>query len=374
MNQKQLFYITGKCLALDDHPENSEIVRTGFENREITPENLVRISDSHYVLPVTYQKLKNHNLLDYFPTELKTRLAGLYLRNKQRNLEILRQAEEINRVLDKENIQPIYLKGVAHIMDNLYSDLGERLIGDIDLLVQEQDYLKAVELLNQTGYFTRGEVFSDVRQSTHYPPLYKDGTPVHIEIHRLPVHPPHSKWFSTSACFQHKKKIPGKVNCFVQSIDHQIIHNFIHSRLNNLGHNFYVVTLRDLYDFCLLSKKAHPDVVLQSTPHRNKLSAYYALVDRVFSSGLAPENAKTERTQQYIRKFDWYLEHPRLHHWHIFTVKFHELVFLRFIPSLGALFTAKFWSRTFRNLTKAGFYNMLAYRVRHFYEFYIRRR
>jgi hypothetical protein len=62
------------------------------------------------VLPSIYLKFKNHNLTDLFTEELKTHIAGIYLRNKQRNLEILQQADEINRTPEVEGIVSVYLK------------------------------------------------------------------------------------------------------------------------------------------------------------------------------------------------------------------------------------------------------------------------
>ncbi|HAQ21344.1 MAG TPA: hypothetical protein DCR40_19255 [Prolixibacteraceae bacterium] len=55
--------------------------------------------------------------------------------------------DDITAILNKENIQPVFLKGTANLLDGLYSDVGERMIGDIDFLVKEEDYLKAAELL-----------------------------------------------------------------------------------------------------------------------------------------------------------------------------------------------------------------------------------
>ena len=64
-----------------------------------------------------------------------TKIYGL---NRERNIQILQRIDDITAELNKKNIQPVFLKGTANLLDGLYSDLGERMIGDIDFLVKEQ--------------------------------------------------------------------------------------------------------------------------------------------------------------------------------------------------------------------------------------------
>jgi len=47
---------------------------------------------------------------------------------------------------------PIYLKGTGNLIDGIYSDIGERIIGDIDFLVPEKDFRTTAELFKKEGY------------------------------------------------------------------------------------------------------------------------------------------------------------------------------------------------------------------------------
>ncbi len=143
MNYKDLFYFAAQCLALDDHPEFRETIITSFSGGKAELDDFIFLCSNHLILQAIYLNFKKHNLLGIFPVIYREHIAGIYLQNKKRNLDILQQVEELNLALAAENIIPVYLKGTANLLDNVCSDVGERMIGDIDLLVQDKDYLKS---------------------------------------------------------------------------------------------------------------------------------------------------------------------------------------------------------------------------------------
>ena len=63
------------------------------------------------------------------PEEVEQAFAEIYDLNRERNQQILQQIDDITAELNKENIQPVFLKGTANLLDGLYSDVGERMIG-----------------------------------------------------------------------------------------------------------------------------------------------------------------------------------------------------------------------------------------------------
>ena len=44
-------------------------------------------------------------------------------------------------------VRPVFLKGTGNVLEGLYEDIGERMVGDIDFLIQQKDFLKAVDIL-----------------------------------------------------------------------------------------------------------------------------------------------------------------------------------------------------------------------------------
>ena len=146
MKTFELFYLAGKVLALDEHPEFKEEIIHTFHNNNIV-ERFILLCSNQLILPLQYLKFKQHDLLSLFSKEVIEHLAYIYELNVERNKQILKQIDEINFELQKEKIEPIYLKGTGNLLDGLYSDFGERMIGDIDVLVKEIDFLKTAEIV-----------------------------------------------------------------------------------------------------------------------------------------------------------------------------------------------------------------------------------
>ncbi len=115
-----------------------ESILNNFDSRDIPLEKFITFCDAQLILTTIYHKFKKFNLLEVFPSDLKDHLENIYELNKKRNQNIIQQAIEINNELAENNIVSLNLKGTANVIDNLYSDTGERMIGDIDLLVEER--------------------------------------------------------------------------------------------------------------------------------------------------------------------------------------------------------------------------------------------
>ena len=207
MTNKELFYFAGKCLSLDEQPEfREEIIQRSYDDL-IDWQRFVKLCSNHLVLPVIYIKFRAHHILDHLPEELAQFLVEVYELNEERNRQVRNQLEIIIGLLNQNNIYPILLKGTGNLLDDVYSDLGERIIGDIDILVLEEDYLKSARLLEQEGYSHNLPPFFDINTMKHYPRLYKRGMHVDVEIHRIPVREEFSKQFNTNIILEEKKAI-----------------------------------------------------------------------------------------------------------------------------------------------------------------------
>ena len=68
------------------------------------------------------------------------------------------------------------------IANRYYNDLGERMIGDIDVLVEKKDYFKSIEIVKKFGYY---EIEKDnFFDSIHYPRLVNEKMTFALEIHK----------------------------------------------------------------------------------------------------------------------------------------------------------------------------------------------
>ena len=72
--------------------------------------------------------------------------------NRERNQQIIIQAKKLNTLLLANNITPLFLKGTGNLLADLYEDIAERMVGDIDFIFSKEDYPKAITVLRDNGY------------------------------------------------------------------------------------------------------------------------------------------------------------------------------------------------------------------------------
>ena len=93
--------------------------------------------------------------------------------NRERNKEIITQAKELNTLLLKNNITPIFLKGTANLLAGIYEDIAERMVGDIDFIFSKEDYPKAIKLLKNSDYSEVSKIDYQNPGAKHYGRLQK---------------------------------------------------------------------------------------------------------------------------------------------------------------------------------------------------------
>lgn len=283
MNNKDLYQLACQCLSLDDHPDFDMLIIKSLADEE-NRQDFVRFCSNQLILPVIYVKFRDHNLLAYFPEEFTSFLEEVHQLNLFRNEQILKQLHDILSVLNRHQIYPTILKGAGNLLDNIYNDQGERMMGDIDFLVPEKDYLISAELLENAGYlkFVEAPEYEDVQKMKHYPRLYHPDYVATIEIHRIPVVERCKSWFNPEIINSEKKAVVSLDGCFVESDNHKIIHNFIHSQIANQGYLFGNAPLRDIYDLYLFSKRYPLKDTIPQVRYKWKATAYFAFARYAF--------------------------------------------------------------------------------------------
>lgn len=111
---------------------------------------LVKLLRHHRVVPLAARNLefmRSERLPLYVKTELHA-WAGANAREAFRYVSVL---QELLAILTKENIAALVLKGVPLSL-LAYGDVSARDVGDIDLLVEDRDALRADALLREAGF------------------------------------------------------------------------------------------------------------------------------------------------------------------------------------------------------------------------------
>ena len=131
---------------------------------------LLYLLSSHLMIPSFYINLKIHKKLKYFQEDFIEYIKQIYLLNLERNQVLIEEVKYINSILKKELLKKfVFIKGSALIFDQIYNDLGERMIGDVDILVDDNHIKKTIRILKKNGYYSKNQ--ENVFEFRHEPRL-----------------------------------------------------------------------------------------------------------------------------------------------------------------------------------------------------------
>lgn len=272
MTFKEALFFTGKCLTINHEKHNKLLVEEALKKDIIDWDMIVKVSTAHYVFPALYCNLKKANFLEYLPEDLVAYMKHITDLNRDRNSQIIEQAKEINNLLLENNITPIFLKGTGNLLEGLYDDIAERMVGDIDFLVSLDEFEKTVELLKGFGYSEfHKKKFDSTIVNRHFPKMTKKNQIASIEVHYKMVSREKFNEFNYQFI---KNNITLKNNYSLLSHNDKVIMTSINKQLNDLSDKFYHFGLRNSYDLFLLSIKTNTLEAIKKTQHYNKLNPF----------------------------------------------------------------------------------------------------
>jgi len=97
MNNKELHYFIGSCLALDQNPNYKEIIILQIQENSINWNSFVRICSNNLILQTIWVKFRDHGIASQIPPELASYLEEIYNMNLNRNKQILNQIYELTK-------------------------------------------------------------------------------------------------------------------------------------------------------------------------------------------------------------------------------------------------------------------------------------
>ena len=231
---------------------NEAELRTQLSHKNMDWEWFVKTSSHHGVLTSAYCRLKQKGLLDVMPEDLKDYLKKLTVINRNRNKTLLHQVQELSKLFNSHGIQHVFVKGCALLAAGYYKDYGERLIGDIDVLVEPNHLLKAEQVLKEVGYNSLGEtLFGKYKKHRHLPRLIHHNSLGAVEIHSKLLRKEVPKILNVKQILGNRKTINGvcvptpKANLNILILNHQI---------NDFGHVFKFINFKACYDSLVLEQ------------------------------------------------------------------------------------------------------------------------
>ena len=264
--------------------------------------SVVKVSTSHYVFPALYCNFKRADFLKYLPADLVEYMIHITNLNRDRNTQIIQQAQELNSLLLANNIRPIFLKGTGNLLEGLYEDVGERMVGDIDFLFSEEDFFKAIDILKKDNYSKSESELDYFQGFRHYSRLVKPANIAAVEIHKEVTIERYRGEFN----YEMISKDTQLINDFlIMSFENQLSLSIISSQINDYGFEFTKFALRNAYDVFLLSKKVDTKKAISKfTKLKNPLNCFLANCNLVFGDLESLKYYKTEEAENYLKAFN----------------------------------------------------------------------
>lgn len=309
MTYKETLYFVAKCLTISLEPQNKKVIKKQLETKTINWDQVVKLSTSHYVFPALYCNLKRADFLKYLPADLVAYMEEITNLNRERNEEIITQARELNTLLLANNITPIFLKGTGNLLEGIYDDVAERMVGDIDFIFSKEDYPKSITLLRDFGYSEVNKYEYYIPYDKHYRRLQKENNIAAVEIHsEILGKEKYRKEFNYSVVKKDSQVIDGiRVLSDANKLNLSIIAN----QINDHGFEYKTMALRNAYDVFLLSKKTNAKEAVNALDKlTNPLNCFLAACYEIFNKvdSLIYTNAK--KTASYLKIFNGQFDNP----------------------------------------------------------------
>ena len=302
MSYKETLYFIATCLTISLEDKNKQVIEKQLQSDTIDWDAVVKVSTGHYVLPALYCNLKRADFLQYLPQELVSYMEQITNLNRERNEQIITQAQELNNLLSANNITPIFLKGTGNLLADLYEDTAERMVGDIDFIFSKEDYLNAIKILIDKGYSEVVKTDYNSPMFKHYPRLKKENTIAAIEIHKELLLEKYANEFNYSFVEKDSQVINGVA---VLSYANKLNLSIIANQINDSGSYYKTMALRNAYDVFLLSKKTNAKNAVNTLDNlTNPLNCFLAACYEVFNTVDSLEYNKTKKTAFYLSVFN----------------------------------------------------------------------
>ena len=184
----------------------SEILN-GVDIKSINFEKLITLASGHLMLPALFFNIQKKKASYLFPEDFIAYIKNIFTINKARNEILLAEAKQLSQLMVENNINHIFLKGTALLLSNVFEDIGERMIGDIDFIIQHKDEEKIIRVLEKHNYRKKDSLkLFRLFKPKHLPRRVNENKKIAIEPHLELLSPGWRSIFNSKQLKQDFKK------------------------------------------------------------------------------------------------------------------------------------------------------------------------
>lgn len=178
-----------------NHPDAGNVLLTSLnvalspeqkQKLETTPQDTwaaaVDLALQYRIGPLLQSQLTSLDIYQLLPTLSMERLQNAYRFTVGKNLRLNYELKIVLSAFAAAAIPVIVLKG-AFLVQEVYSNIALRTVGDIDILVHEADLSHAVQVLRELGYKQMSTLPETPAIGHHLPRFIHNGNVAVVELH-----------------------------------------------------------------------------------------------------------------------------------------------------------------------------------------------
>jgi hypothetical protein len=184
------------CLRLELGHKDAEEIKT-IKNSDIDWDKVFQISRQLKFSPILYKAIKNNHIIQqsyHIPDTFIQKIKFSYTHSLMMNKINFKKLNDVLDTLCLAGVDVILLKG-CHLAPFVFQDIGIRPMADIDIMVKDEDLLKAESLLFSIGYHYSKKFKDELKQSclieryknkiyyNHLYPFYNSKGIKSLEVH-----------------------------------------------------------------------------------------------------------------------------------------------------------------------------------------------
>ena len=247
---------------------------------------VIRIAGNHLVTPALAGALRRAGVFPALPADVQQYLDGMQELNRARNRMLYDELIAVTRRLNGIGIEPLLLKGAIALLPQAHPGAEDRVVGDLDLLLPADRIDAASAALLDEGYRLASDqrMLPGSRERHHHAtPLLHRELPVAIEFHKRLLHDVRDDArLRVGATEVGVERCGPDVRLRVPDSATRLLHNFLHTQIQDRHHAGLSTVLRPLLEFAQLREAygaAWDWTTLQQRlrPERRRAFAVYLL-------------------------------------------------------------------------------------------------
>lgn len=215
----------------------------------------MQLAGNHLVTPSLADAFRRHGLFDALPEDIQEYLETVTTLNRVRNRAFRDELTNIAGLLNGIGIEPVALKGAIALVPDPYPRAEDRVIGDLDLLVPGDRVWEAHEALLRSGYrrAPKDRMLARDREDMHHvQPLLHPGLPVTVELHVRMLRDERDDACLRAGMGEPALSSLNGARIRVPDLATRLLHNFLHTHIQDGGNVYFSVTHRQLLEFVRL--------------------------------------------------------------------------------------------------------------------------